>query len=430
MELLYIDKRLENRKTCAEWVKKLMGPICDQLGVEQGGVNSGDFYKIYGKSQLQMAQNSSLGVALAPDLTISGISQADDTLLVSNNLHNLQNLLQLTLYYCSKYNVELCAEKTVLQVFATKKMKTEIDYLKEFSPVTLEGIKLEFCDTAEHVGIVRAVSGNLPNIVNRISSHKKAVAAVLHAGTARHHRANPAAGLRLQQVYGFPVLLLGLGSLVMNRIELSVVNQHHKDTLHGLLRLLPNTPQPVIYFLAGSLPGEALVHLRQLSLLGMITRLQGTTLHKHAINAFDSKPSSASWLHQVRDICLQYQLPHPLTLLGAETPLSKEAFKSLAKKQVINYWELKLRSEASPLTSLRYFHPQYMSLATPHPIFLSAGSSPYEVIKAGVQATFLSGRYRTERLCRFWSNNPQGFCLLPSCAGREIYEDEEHILLS
>ena len=105
-------------------------------------------------------------------------------------------------------------------------------------------------------------------------------------------------------------------------------------------------------------------------------------------------------------------------------------FKSLVKKHVINYWEMKLRDEASPLTSLRLFHPQFMALATPHHIFLSASSSPYEVVKAGVQAIFLSGRYRTERLCRFWSKKPHGFCLLPSCADQEIHEDEEHILLS
>ena len=51
-ELLYLNNRLENRLTYAEWDKKLMGPISDQLGVEQGGVNSGDLYKIYSKSLL------------------------------------------------------------------------------------------------------------------------------------------------------------------------------------------------------------------------------------------------------------------------------------------------------------------------------------------------------------------------------------------
>ena len=163
-ELIYIDKRLENRKTFAEWDKILMGPRQDKLGVEQGGVNSGDFYKIYAKPQLQLAHDSQLGVCLTHKITISAIGQADNTLLVSNSLHNLQNLLQLSLYYCSKANVDLCPGKTKLQVISTKKMKATVDYLKVFSPVNLNGKKLDFSDESEHVGVIRSVHGNLPNI--------------------------------------------------------------------------------------------------------------------------------------------------------------------------------------------------------------------------------------------------------------------------
>ena len=79
-----------------------MGPISDEVGVEQGGVNSGDYYKIYARNQLMMAQQSGLGVKLSRDLVISVIGQADDTALVSNKLHSIQNLLQLSLNYCSK----------------------------------------------------------------------------------------------------------------------------------------------------------------------------------------------------------------------------------------------------------------------------------------------------------------------------------------
>ena len=64
-----------------------------------------------------MAQKSNLGVPLAQNLVISGIGQADDTVLLSNDLHKLFCLLVLTLEFCSKYNVELCAEKTRLQMF-------------------------------------------------------------------------------------------------------------------------------------------------------------------------------------------------------------------------------------------------------------------------------------------------------------------------
>ena len=128
-----------------------------------------------------------------------------------------------------------------------------------------------------------------------------------------------------------------------------------------------------------------------------------------------------------RYMCLLYQLPHPLThLQGSHTRLS---FRVLAKKHVINYWEKKLRGEAESLTSLKYFKPDFMSLMKPHPIFSSAGPSPYETTKAAVQALFLSGRYRTERLCRHWSSNKGGHCLLPACAEHKILEDEEHILL-
>ena len=40
----------------------------------------------------------------------------------------------------------------------------------------------------------------------------------------------------------------------------------------------------------------------------------------------------------------------------------------------------------------------------------------------------LSGRYRTERLCRFWSQNRKGICLAPACADQERIDDLEHIL--
>ena len=40
----------------------------------------------------------------------------------------------------------------------------------------------------------------------------------------------------------------------------------------------------------------------------------------------------------------------------------------------------------------------------------------------------LSGRYRTEALCRFWSANPGGYCLLNSCRDSNIKEDVTHIL--
>ena len=225
-----------------------------EVGVEQGNLNSGDFYKIYAKSLSQMAQESNLGVELARDIVVSRFCQADDILHLSNNLYSLQNLLQLSLYYCSKYNVELSPEVTKLQVITQKRLFKEVEYLKEFSPVQINNIKLKFHDSAEHVGIIHAVSGNLQNLVSRISPQKKAVDAVLQNLLAKHHRANPAAYLKVEEIYRTSVLLSSLGPLALRKTEQNLINHHRLETLRSMLRLLPNTPHPSNYFLAGCLP--------------------------------------------------------------------------------------------------------------------------------------------------------------------------------
>ena len=111
--------------------------------------------------------------------------------------------------------------------------------------------------------------------------------------------------------------------------------------------------------------------------------LQGSQLHSHAKDLYTMKGYSWSWLHLVREVCHAYLLPHPILL---NYPLGKVAFKTLLKKYLVNYWELKLRCDAAPLTSLKYFKPEFMSLTRPPPLLVTARASPYEVTKVGVQA--------------------------------------------
>ena len=423
--LLYVNNRLENRKTVIDWDGKLMGPISDEKGLEQGGPNSTDFYKIFGEEQLSTAQLSSLGVSLG-EITVSGIGQADDTVLISNRIHNLKYLLHLTKIFCSKYQVQLCSEKTKLQAFTTKDMALSVAYTKLINPIEINNETIAFSDEAEHVGVLRSTSGNLLTIMTRITAHRKALASVLHTGMARGHRGNPASSLHIENLYGVPVLLSGIAPLVLSKNDIKLVDQHHKETIRNLQRLHPNTPRSVTCFLAGSLPGTALIHIRQLSIFGMICRLQENILHKHAINYFSSATiNPKSWFAQIRELCLQYFLPHPLQLLSS--PQTKLSYKMLVKKHIIDHWEKELRSEAQALPSLNFFKPSFMSLVTPHPLWLTAGSSPTKVAMASVQAQMLSGRYSTEMLCRHWSSNLTGSCLLsPDCS--DLLEDITHIL--
>ena len=103
----------------------------------------------------------------------------------------------------------------------------------------------------------------------------------------------------------------------------------------------------------------AILHLKQLTLFSMITRLAGDPLHVYAQHILSSSSSPTSWFLQVRDLFLLYQLPHPLNLL--QNPLDKLSFKKLAKSKVLDYWEDKLRKEASLLPSLRFFSMSLIS---------------------------------------------------------------------
>ena len=232
----------------------------------------------------------------------------------------------------------------------------------------------------------------MPHILNCICALRKSLRAISSSGMSQRSRANPMVGLRLQRVYGSPVLMSGVACLALTAAEISTIDKHLKETHLNIQKLPKNTPRAVVHFLGGSLPGTADIHLRILSLFGMVTRLRGDPLQLQAMNILTSaKSSSKSWFLLVRDICLMYALPHPITIL--EQRPSKEEFKKQVKAKVVSYWEVQLRGESSLLPSLKYFHPEFMSLTKPHPIWSTTGSNPYEISKAIQQARFLSGRY-------------------------------------
>ena len=158
----------------------------------------------------------------------------------------------------------------------------------------------------------------------------------------------------------------------------------------------------------------------------MITRSTGSVLHAHAIQILSSaKQSCHSWFLQIRQLCLMYELPNPILLL--ENPLPPTSFNKLMKSKIVDYWEQKLRAEASQLTSAPFFRPSFMCLTKPHPIWYSCGSNPFECHKAVIAAMMVSGRYLTDRLQRPWStNNKEGLCLLPTCCLSQASGTLEH----
>ena len=149
-----------------------------------------------------------------------------------------------------------------------------VEVLKISNPLSLNGKKIDFSTAAEHVGILRSCDGsNMPNMLERFSSHRNSLRAVLPTGMARGHRGNPASSLYLECLYGSPVLFSGLSSLVISTLEMSSLHHYHKVHLQRLQRLHQASPECVVMFLAGSLPATGLLDLKILSILGMMARI-------------------------------------------------------------------------------------------------------------------------------------------------------------
>ena len=66
-----------------------------------------------------MTQKSNLGVNIGSSI-ISSIGQADDTILISDDIFKLNVLVSLITDYCHKYKVELVPSKTKLLCVSSK----------------------------------------------------------------------------------------------------------------------------------------------------------------------------------------------------------------------------------------------------------------------------------------------------------------------
>ena len=353
---------------------------------------------------------------------VASIGQADDVALVSNDPHKLQGLILLAMQYASNYHIKMVPEKTKLLCYTPQGQEVDTRYWKSVSPIFMNSVKIPFTEEAEHVGILRCTNpGNMASLLARLTAHNRALFAVLPVGIARHHHGSTAAALRVEKMYGLSVLLSGLAALVLSNSEQEILNHHHKEKLEQIQKLYPGTPAPVVYFLAGTLPASAVLHLRQLSLLGMISRLgPDSILHRHGRQILSVPPASLlparqSWFLQVRTLCNQYQLPDPLYVL-ANPPLKKE-WKKETKLQVVKFWTKKLREHSASLPSLSLFRTSHMSLCSPSPIWTSCSNSPFEMKKASVQARMGSGRYRTCWMRRHWASEETGECRVPGCTG-------------
>ena len=202
--------------------------------------------------------------------------------------------------------MELVPEKTQLIVFphhndlAVRASKSSIN-------LSLNGITLVPSEEVSHLGVQRSeVPTNVCSILDRISAHRKQLHSLLPDGVALPHGGNPASNLKVDSIYCLPVLLSGLASLLLSKSEVNKLNQCYKTNLTRLMKLCDNTPDCALYFLTGTLPCEAHLHLHQLALFSMICRLKDNIFYELARSSFLGTVNvSHTWFDQIRLLCIE-----------------------------------------------------------------------------------------------------------------------------
>ena len=123
-------------------------------------------------------------------------------------------------------------------------------------------------------------------------------------GAIKAPPSNPIASLRAELVFATPVLYSDMASLLFTKADVEILAKHVKETTENLLKLHPKSPEPVVFFLAGRLPGKALLHLKQLTLFGMICHLPGNILHNIGMSLLTkASQNDRNWFANIRDIC-------------------------------------------------------------------------------------------------------------------------------
>ena len=131
-----------------------MGPIRDTQGIEQGGVKSSEEFQLVENDELSTVQSSNLGLNIGP-VCISSIGAADDAAFLSNSIHGLQSLLNLSTNISKQHLMKIVDDKTKLLVFKIRNDKS-CSYWLSTHPLILNNNEVPPSPEVEHVGVKRS----------------------------------------------------------------------------------------------------------------------------------------------------------------------------------------------------------------------------------------------------------------------------------
>ena len=146
------------------------------------------------------------------------------------------------------------------------------------------------------LGIIRTntLADNMTvNVEENIKKSRKSVYGLFGGGFHGNNGLDPETLIHLFNTYITPVLMFGMELIIPKTTPLEQLKRYQKKLLKQLLSLPPNTPDPVVYLLSGTLPVEAQLHIRALNCFNNICNQEEKSIEK-ITNKATTKSKNAS----------------------------------------------------------------------------------------------------------------------------------------
>lgn len=410
-----IDDLYDNIEEKVRWNGDYSRTYYVKQGVRQGAVLSTSLYKLYIDDLLNKLSVTQTGLNIG-NIYIGIPTCADDQLLLSDKGYEMKAMVKT----CQQY-----AEEHLYTIHPTKSTVTIMNRTTPATTSLLESddIGLPTTSSFTHLGLEWSSGCTTPNIELKISMARRTAYALTSLGLHGENGLSPATSLKIINTYVIPRLLYGVEALVLSKQQIKDISAFHKNLLRRIQGLPKNTATEAIYIMLGTLPIEAEIHIRALTLFGAVCRSRNTTLVDLA-NRQLGLGGKHSWFTYIQKLCCQYQI----NIEGAtNAPWRKNHWKEYVTDTVKHFWMKELMLNKSGKSSLQYLEIDLRQPFKPHAIWRSCTGNPRHVTAAMIRAKMITNTYLTqERKTKLGRIGESAMCIL--CG--EENETLQHLLIS
>ena len=189
-----------------------------------------------------------------------------------------------------------------------------------------------------------------------------------------------------------PRMLYGLKILDLRKKDIKQLSDFHIDLLRRIQALPTRAALSAVYLLVGTLPMEAELHKKQLSLLFSVVSSNNATLQQLVQRAIGLHGMSYDgYFKRVSDTLDMYNLPNIRQLFDG-TP-SKLDWKRQTKQAMSTYWTTRLVEDAMTKSTLTHCFTGNLRVGQVHMVWDSIQQNMQDVKRGHVKARLLKGTY-------------------------------------